>query len=73
MLRRIFGLALLAVVAWLALNVVFGIAGTVIGLAITVLWLAAVGFFIYLLLRVFSPRTADRVREIIRARHGKPA
>lgn len=73
MLRRILGLALFVVVAWLVLNVVFGLVGTLVGLAITVLWLAAVGFLFYLVLRVFSPRTADKVRDMISGRPVKPA
>lgn len=68
MIRSILGFALLAVVVWLALQIAFGILGTLIGLAIVVLWLAAIGYVCYLVLRVFSPSTAARVREAIRGR-----
>jgi len=70
MFRSILGFALFAVVAWLALKLVFGILGGLIGLAMTVLWLAAIGFLFYLVLRVVSPSTADKIREMIK---GRPA
>jgi hypothetical protein len=60
------GFALLAVVAWLALKFLFGILGTLVGLAMTVLWLAAIGFVAYLGLRLISPSTADKVRDMIK-------
>ena len=66
MIRKILGFALLAVAVWLALHLVFGILGTLIGLAITVLWLAVVGYVFYLMLRVLSPRTAARIRDAIK-------
>ncbi|HXM38773.1 MAG TPA: hypothetical protein VN908_08985 [Gemmatimonadales bacterium] len=70
MFRSILGFAILAIVAWLGLKLIFGILGSLIGLAMTVLWLAAMGFFFYLALRIISPRTADRVRDMIK---GRPA
>ena len=70
MIRSILGFAVLAVVAWLALKLIFGILGSLIGLAATVLWLAVIGFFVYLGLRIVSPRTADRLRDMIK---GRPA
>ena len=68
MFRSILGFAVLAIVAWLALKLVFSIAGTLFGLASTVLTLAVVGFFFYLALRILSPSTADRVRDMIKGR-----
>jgi hypothetical protein len=70
MFRSILGFAVLAVVAWFALKLVFGLLGFVIGFAMTLLWLAVIGFFVYLALRVVSPRTADRIRDMIK---GRPA
>jgi hypothetical protein len=70
MFRSIIGFAILAIVAWLALKLVFGIVGSLFGIASTVLTLAVVGFFFYLVLRVVSPATADRVRDMIK---GRPA
>ena len=65
MIRRILGFAVFAVVIWLGLKIVFGILGTLIGLAITALWLAALGYVCYLVLRVVSPTTAAKVRDAI--------
>ena len=70
MLRSILGFALFAVLAWLGLKIVFSVLGGLIGLAMTLLWLAALGFIFYLVLRVISPSTADKVREMIK---GRPA
>ena len=70
MFRSIIGFAVFAVLAWFALKIVFGILGGLIGLAMTVLYLAAIGFLIYLVLRVVSPSTADKIREMIK---GRPA
>ena len=65
MLRNLFGFAALAVVTVFVLKLVFGLFGLVLGLLGMVLWLAFVGFIIYLLLKVFAPNTAARVREVI--------
>lgn len=70
MLRSILGFALFAVLAWLGLKLVFSVLGGLIALAMTVLWLAALGFIFYLVLRVLSPSTADKIREMIK---GRPA
>jgi hypothetical protein len=66
MFRSILGFAILAVAVWLALNIAFGLMGTLIGLVITLLWLAAVGYAVYLVLRVVSPDTAAKVRDAIK-------
>ena len=65
MLRNLFGFAVLAVVTIFLLKVVFGLFGLVLGLLGAVLWFAFVGFMIYLLLKLFAPETAARVREMI--------
>jgi hypothetical protein len=65
MLRNLFGFAVLAVVTVFLLKVVFSLFGLVLGLLGAVLWFAFVGFMIYLVLKVFSPDTAARVREMI--------
>lgn len=58
MIRRVFGFALFAVAVRLVLKIALGILGTLIGLAVTVLVLAALGYVYYLVLRVFSPAAA---------------
>src|SRR2546426_11558449 len=70
MFRSIFGFAIVAVLAWLGLKIVFGILGGLIGLAMTILWLGRLGFLFYLMLRVVSPSTADKIRDMIK---GRPA
>jgi hypothetical protein len=65
MLRNLFGFAVVAVVTIFLLRVVFGLFGLVLGLLGAVLWFAFVGFMIYLVLKVFAPETAARVREMI--------
>jgi hypothetical protein len=67
MLRTVFTIGLFALLGLFALKLVFGILPTVIGLLTTLLYLAArialVALAIYLLIRIFSPDTARRVRE----------
>ena len=70
MFRSVLGFAVFAVLAWLGLKLVFSVLGGLIGLAMTVLWLAAIGFIIYLVLRVVSPTTAEKIRDMIK---GRPA
>lgn len=65
MCRSLIGFAVMAVVTLFVLKVVFGLFGLVLGLLGTVLWLAFVGFMIYLVLKLFAPETAARVREMI--------
>jgi len=65
MLRNLFGFAVVAVVTIFLLKVVFGLFGLVLGLLGAVLWFAFVGFMIYLVLKVFAPETAARVREMV--------
>ncbi|HUF34858.1 MAG TPA: hypothetical protein VMN37_02860 [Gemmatimonadales bacterium] len=68
MLRNLLGFAIFAIIAMFLLKVFFGLFGLVIGLLGTVLWLALVGFLIYLVLKLFAPETAARVREMIAGR-----
>jgi O-antigen/teichoic acid export membrane protein len=70
MLRSVLGFAVLAVVAFLGLKLLFGVFGIVLGLAMTLLVWAAIGFMCYLVLRLVSPSTADKIREMIK---GRPA
>ena len=66
MIRKILGFVLIAVVALIVLKVAFALLGVLVGLAVSVLVLAAMGYVFYLVLRVVSPATADRIRQIIR-------
>jgi len=67
-MRRIIGLALLAVLVWVVAQVALGLLGTLLGLAVTILVFAAFGYLFYLVLRLVSPNAAARVLEIIRGR-----
>jgi hypothetical protein len=64
MVRTVVGYAVFAAVVLLALRLL-GFVWSIVG---TLLWLAFLGFVFYLLLRVFSPSTADRIRESIKGK-----
>jgi hypothetical protein len=68
MVRSLLGFSVLAVVAYVALQLLLGLFGIVMGLLFKVLWLAAIGFVIYLVIRLFSPRTADRIEDTIKGK-----
>lgn len=68
MLRALFGYAIIAVIAFLALKLLFGLLGFAVSLVFTLLWLAAIGFVFYLVLKVINPDAARRVREAISGR-----
>ena len=70
MFRNLLGFAIFAVIAMFLLKVFFGLFGLVIGLLMTILWFAFIGFVIYMLLKLIAPSTAARVREMIA---GRPA
>ena len=72
MFRTIFGYAVLAVIGFLALKLVFGLFGFVLSLAMSLLWFAAIGFVFYLVLKLISPSTARRVREMVKGQE-RPA
>lgn len=66
MLRNLFGFAIVAVLGMFALKLVLGLLGFAFSLLMSVLWLAAIGFVLYLILKLLSPQTARRVRDTIR-------
>ncbi len=68
MFRSVLGFAIFAVLVWLGLKVIFGVLGSLMGILMTVLWLAAIGVIFYIVLRMISPATADRVRDTIRGK-----
>src|SRR3989442_15689829 len=70
MFRSILGFAIFAALAFVALNILFGILGGLFGLALWILKLAAIGFVLYFVLRLVSPSTADKIRDMIK---GRPA
>ena len=70
MFRSIIGFAVLAVLAWIGLSLVFSLLGVFVGIAMKLLTLAAFGFLAYLAIRIISPSTADKIRDMIK---GRPA
>ncbi len=62
MVRTVAGYAVFAAVVIMALRLL----GFVWGILGTLIWLAFLGFVFYLILRLFAPSTADRVRDTIK-------
>ncbi len=67
-MRTLTGYAILAVIGFLALKLVFGLIGFAVSLLVSLLWLAAIGFVFYLVLKIISPGTARRVKETIKGK-----
>ncbi|MGH7585787.1 MAG: hypothetical protein ACREMH_06035 [Gemmatimonadales bacterium] len=70
MIRSLVGYAVFAALAILALKLAFKLLGFAFTLFWALLWLAFIGFIFYLILRLFSPSTADQVRDAIKGRPG---
>lgn len=70
MVRSIVGFSVFAVFSVVLLKVIFVLLFGVLGFVGVILKLALWGFLIYLVLKIFAPSTAARVRETIT---GKPA
>ncbi|MDH3457459.1 MAG: hypothetical protein OER90_11540 [Gemmatimonadota bacterium] len=66
MVRALIGYAVLAIVGIVALKLLFGLLSIAFSLLWALLWLAALGFVFYLVLKVVSPSTARRVKDKIR-------
>jgi hypothetical protein len=62
MVRSLVGYAVFAAVVLVVLKLF----GFVLGLLGTILWLAFLGFLFYLVLRLFAPSTADKVKDTIK-------
>jgi hypothetical protein len=62
MFRSLVGYAIFAACILFALKLL----GFVWGILGTLIWLAFLGFLFYLVLRIFSPSTADKVKETIK-------
>lgn len=70
-MQKLLGYSLLAIVGMFVWKFLTGFFGWIVGMVFSLLWLAFVGFIIYLMIRVFSPSTADRIQEMISGK--KPA
>lgn len=68
MMRTLLGYAVLAIIGYFVLKLLFGLLGVAISLLVTLVWLAAIGFAFYLILKVISPDAARRVKDAISGR-----
>jgi hypothetical protein len=68
MVRTVVGFAAFALAGILVLKLVFGLLGFAFSILMTLLVWAAIGFGIYLVIKVISPDTARRVREMVTGR-----
>jgi len=70
MIRTVASIAAIGLIAWIAIKIVFGVAGGLLGLLISlalfILKVALVVGLVYWLLTVFSPETARKMRDAIR-------
>ena len=65
MLRKVLGFAVLAVVAYFVLRLALWVIGVGLHLVWTVIMLALVGLVIYWVIKLISPSTARRVKDVI--------
>ncbi len=66
MIRNVTGFAVFAFLAMVAFKMLAGIFGAVLGLIMTLLWWALIGFVVYTILRIVAPGAAQRIRDTIR-------
>ncbi|MGE5048000.1 MAG: hypothetical protein ACM3PC_05495 [Deltaproteobacteria bacterium] len=70
MLRTAASIAIVGLICWVAIKIVFGVTGGIIGLLLSLAWLLlkillVVGL-VYWLLTVFSPETARKMRDALK-------
>ena len=70
MIRKVLGFVVLAIVVLIVLKIALALLGVVIGLSVSLLVFAAMGYGFYLVVRLVSPKTADRIQDMMR---GRPA
>lgn len=68
MVRTLAGYSVLAIIGIVTLKLIVGLLGFAFSLLMSLLWLAAIGLVFYFILKVISPSTAHRVREMIRGK-----
>jgi len=66
MIRTLAGYSVVAIIGIVALKLILWLLGFAFSLLMSLLWLAAIGLVFYFILKVISPNTARRVREMIR-------
>lgn len=67
-MRQIFGFAIIAVIAWIALHLILTLLGFAIALAVKVLMWAVMGYALYMLLKWVAPDTARKLTEMVRGK-----
>jgi len=67
-MRQILGFAIVAVIAWIALQLVLGLLGFAIHLAFRVLIWAVIGYALFLVLKMVAPDTARKLSEMVRGK-----
>jgi hypothetical protein len=70
MVRGLAGFAGFFILFIFGMKLIGFLIGGLLGLVFKLLWFAFLGWMIYTIIRVLSPSTADRIREVIR---GKPS
>ncbi len=68
MIRTLVGYAAVGVIGFVVVKILFSIIGLAFSLLWTLLWLAAIGFLFYLVLKLINPGAARRVREKVSGR-----
>jgi membrane protein implicated in regulation of membrane protease activity len=63
MIRVLARCAVAGIIGIVFLKLLFGVIGFAFSLLWTLLWLAAIGFLFYLILKIINPDAARRVRE----------
>ena len=68
MIRTLVGYTVVGVIGFVVVKLLFSIVGLALSLLWTLLWLAAIGFLFYLVLKLINPDAARRMREKVSGR-----
>ncbi len=68
MIRTLVGYTAVGVIGFVVVKLLFSVIGLALSLLWTLLWLAAIGFLVYLVLKLINPDAARRMREKVSGR-----
>ena len=68
MIRKLVGYAAVGVIGFVVVKLLFSIVGLAFSLFWLLLWLGAIGFLFYLVLKLINPDAARRMREKVSGR-----
>jgi hypothetical protein len=68
MVRGVAGFAGFFVLFVIGMKVIGFLLGGLLGIVFKILWFAFLGWLIYRVIRMFSPSTADRIRDTVKGR-----